>query len=109
MDYQKTWEVMNDLEESFNRIVTIETLVSDLEAASNREDLEEIQNISKALSSYLPTYISHYDKASKRAWNNTVLKVAETDVPYRNRLADGPGQEWDDLYKEVVKYYEYEA
>ena len=37
MDYQKTWEVMNELEESFNRIVTIETLISDLEAASNSE------------------------------------------------------------------------
>jgi len=104
MDYQKTWEVMNDLEESFNRIVTIETLVSDLEAASNREDLEEIQNISKALSSYLPTYISHYDKASKRAWNNTVLKVAEKDVPYRAQRS--PSLHQSDLYSEVVKYYE---
>ena len=31
MDYHKTWEVMNSLEESFNRIITIETLVNDLE------------------------------------------------------------------------------
>ena len=109
MDYQKTWEVMNELEESFNRIVTIETLVSDLEAASNSGDLEEIRTISKALSSYLPTYISHYDKASKRAWNNTVLKVAETDVPYRERLERSPSLHQTDLYQEVVKYYEYEA
>ena len=28
-------------------------------------------------------YISNYEKASKRAWNNTVVKVAESDVPYR--------------------------
>ena len=65
MDYRKTWEVMNDLEQSFNRIITIETLVDDLEAASNRGDLEEIRIISKALSSYLPTYLNQYDKASK--------------------------------------------
>ena len=32
---------------------------------------------------YLPVYLSHYEKASRRAWNNTVVKVAEDDVPYR--------------------------
>ena len=100
MDYQKTWEVMNDLETSFNRIITIETLINDLEVASNEGNLEEIKVITRALSSYLPTYLSQYDKASKRAWNNTVLKVAETDVPYRDRLKD------QNIYEEVVKYYE---
>ena len=86
MDYQKTWEVMNDLETSFNQIVTIETLVNDLEASVNAQDLEEITTITKALVHYLPVYINQYDKVSKRAWNNTVLKAAETDVPYRNKL-----------------------
>ena len=101
MDYQKTWEVMNDLEESFNRIVTIETLVNDLEAASNAGDLEEIRVLSKALSAYLPTYISQYDKASKRAWNNTVVKVAEDNVPYRTSVSTHR----DNLYEEVIEYY----
>ena len=104
MDYHKTWEVMNSLEESFNRIITIETLVNDLEAASNRGDLEEIRVLSKALSSYLPTYINQYDKASKRAWNNTVVKAAEKDVPYRAQRS--PSLHQKDLYSEVVKYYE---
>ena len=104
MDYHKTWEVMNSLEDAFNRIITIETLVNDLEAASNRGDLEEIRVLSKALSSYLPTYISQYDKASKRAWNNTVVKAAEKDVPYRAQRS--PSLHQKDLYSEVVKYYE---
>ena len=106
MDYQKTWEVMNDLEDSFNRIVTIETLVNDLESAANAGHLEEIRVITKALSSYLPTYLNQYDKASKRAWNNTVLKVAETDVPYRERIARSSSLQQKDLYEEVVKFYE---
>ena len=101
MDYQKTWEVMQGLEDAFNRIMTIETLVNDLEAASNRGDLEEIRTLSKALSAYLPTYISQYDKASKRAWNNTVVKVAETDVPYRSSVSTHR----DNLYEEVIEYY----
>ena len=72
MDYQKTWEVMQGLEDSFNRITVIETLTNDLEVASNNNDFEEVKVLIKALSHYLPTFISHYDKASKKAWNNTV-------------------------------------
>ena len=106
MDYHKTWEVMNSLEEAFNRIITIETLVNDLEVASNEGNLEEIKVITKALVSYLPTYLNQYDKASKRAWNNTVLKVAETDVPYRARIERSASLQQKDLYQEVVKYYE---
>ena len=29
MDYQKTWEVMSDLEAAFNKIVTVEFMVED--------------------------------------------------------------------------------
>ena len=47
MDYHKTWEVMNSLEESFNRIITIETLLEDLNSVVNREDMEEIQVVTK--------------------------------------------------------------
>ena len=102
MDYQKTWEVMQGLEDSFNRITVIETLTNDLEVASNNNDFEEVKVLIKALSHYLPTFISHYDKASKKAWNNTVVKVAEDDVPYRNKSVDDSHE----LYEEVVKYYE---
>lgn len=77
MDRNETWEAMSNLEDAFNRIITIETLVNDLESATNAEDLEEIRVLTKALVNYLPTYISNYDKASKRAWNKTVRKIQE--------------------------------
>ena len=83
MDYQKTWEVMSNLEESFNRIKALEDMVEDLVEAVNNDDKEQIVDISHAIQAYLPVYISNYEKASKRAWNNTVVKVAESDVPYR--------------------------
>ena len=103
MDYQKTWEVMQALEDSFNRVTVIETLTNDLEAASNNNDFEEVKVLIKALVNYLPTFVNHYDKASKKAWNNTVIKAAEDDVPYRNKYVS---DEQQDLYQEVVKYYE---
>ena len=48
-----------------------------------RNDTQQIVDVSAALMAYLPVYLSHYEKASRRAWNNTVVKVAEDDVPYR--------------------------
>mgnify|MGYP007029080026 FL=1 len=83
IDYQKTWEVMNGLEEAFNKIATVEFMVDELNDAVSRNDTQQIVDISHALMAYLPVYVSHYEKASRRAWNNTVVKVAEDDVPYR--------------------------
>ena len=83
IDYQKTWEVMNGLEEAFNKIATVEFMVDELNDAVSRNDTQQIVDISAALMAYLPVYLSHYEKASRRAWNNTVVKVAENDVPYR--------------------------
>ena len=74
---------MNGLEEAFNKIATIEFMVDELNDAVSRNDTQQIVDVSAALMAYLPVYLSHYEKASRRAWNNTVVKVAEDDVPYR--------------------------
>ena len=89
IEYQKTWEVMNGLEEAFNKIATVEFMVDELNDAVSRNDTEQIAEISAALMAYLPVYLSHYERASRRAWNNTVAKVAESDVPYRNDTESG--------------------
>ena len=89
IEYQKTWEVMNELEQAFNKIATVEFMVDELNEAVCRNDTQEIVEISAALMAYLPVYLSHYERASRRAWNNTVTKVAESDVPYRNDTESG--------------------
>ena len=89
IEYHKTWEVMNALEDAFNKIAAVEFMVEELNEAVNHNDTQQIVDISAALLAYLPVYTSHYEKASRRAWNNTVAKVAETDVPYRNDTESG--------------------
>jgi hypothetical protein len=100
ISYNKTWEVMNGLEESFNRITTISQLSEDLVEAVNNDDRQSIIDLSHALNAYVPVYISQYDKASKRAWNNTVGEVRKIDNPYH--VNDG------DLKSQNVKYQESE-
>lgn len=92
---------MNSLEESFNRIITISQLTEDLVEAVNNDDRQSIIDLSHALNAYIPVYISQYDKASKRAWNNTVGEVSKIDNPYHSKD--------DNLIDEDVKYQESEA
>jgi hypothetical protein len=88
ISYDKTWEVMNSLEESFNRIVTLEQMIDDLNEAVNNEDRQSIIDTSHAIAAYLPVYIRQYETASQRAWNNTVLEVRKIDNPYSSVKID---------------------
>jgi len=86
--YNKTWEVMNDLEESFNRIITLDGMLDDLNDAVNCGDQDAIVDLSAAMTAFMPVYIRQYEKASRRAWNNTVTEVSKFDNPYRTKLND---------------------
>jgi len=95
--YNKTWEVMNDLEESFNRIITLTGMIDDLNDAVNCGDQDAIVDLSAAMTAFMPVYIRQYEKASRRAWNNTVTEVSKFDNPYRTKLNDV-------TYDDVVTY-----
>tara|TARA_R100000995_G_scaffold75762_1_gene45181 strand:+ start:2167 stop:2550 length:384 start_codon:yes stop_codon:yes gene_type:complete len=95
--YNKTWEVMNDLEESFNRIITLDGMIDDLNDAVNCGDQDAIVDLSAAMTAFMPVYIRQYEKASQRAWNNTVTEVSKFDNPYRTKLNDV-------TYDDVVTY-----
>tara|TARA_R100000951_G_C2573958_1_gene159702 strand:- start:15 stop:365 length:351 start_codon:yes stop_codon:yes gene_type:complete len=92
ISYNKTWEVMNSLEESFNRITTIESMIEDLVEAVDTQDEMAIVNISHALNAYMPVYCAQYQKASQRAWNNTVGEVYKIDNPYRVSEYEAPSE-----------------
>ena len=100
MNYHKTWEVMNNLEEAFNKISTVEFMAEELINAVNKDDMNHVNNIANALLAYLPVYTENYDRASKRAWNNTVGEVAKVDNPYKTSRTAGVS------YEDVVKYLE---
>ena len=95
--YNKTWEVMNDLEESFNRIITLDGMIDDLNDAVNCGDQDAIVDLSAAMTAFMPVHIRQYEKASQRAWNNTVTEVSKFDNPYRTKLNDV-------TYDDVVTY-----
>jgi len=101
LTYNKTWEVMNGLEEAFNKITTIEFLVEELSEAVFQNDTDRVADVSKALVSYLPVYVSHYEKASLRAWNNTVLEVKKDQQYSSATPEDGSIDLYTKSYEEI--------
>lgn len=77
MNYDETWEVMSNLEDSFNRIITLENLLKDLKDAVDENNQEEIKDITEACISFMPVYVQQYSKASMRAWNKTVRAISQ--------------------------------
>ena len=86
LDYQKVWEVMNELEEKFNNITTVQGLVEFIDEAVEKNNQDEIRSGVDALKSYMKVFVSEYDTASKREWNNTVVALKqhphESDYSY---------------------------
>jgi len=105
MDYQKTWEVMNSLEQSFNRVTTIGELIDDLSESLEREDLTDSRMILSALKAYYPAFLEQYDRTSKRAWNNTVVQVSR-DLNEQARLEESSNVEYPPVnYEEVERFF----
>ena len=75
MNYDETWEAMSNLEESFNRIMALETMLVDLKKAVEEDDKKEIKDITDACVAFMPVYVKQYSKASMRAWNKTVRAI----------------------------------
>ena len=86
LDYQKVWSCMSELEDKFNNITTITGLVEFIDEAVEKNNQDEIRSGVDALKSYMKVFISEYDTASKRAWNNTVVALKqhphESDYSY---------------------------
>lgn len=82
MKYEEVVKSIQDLEDSFKRISVIENLLNDLKGAINAKDLNLISNISLALNSYLPVYISRYENNSNKLSDLIVNSDNPVDLNY---------------------------
>ena len=63
MNYNKVWEKMNHLEESFSSISTIKELVDDVDRMIDCEDLEKAKESATVLKGYLDIFTRKWDKS----------------------------------------------
>lgn len=66
------WKVMQDLEDAFNNVVTIDFIAKQLQEAVDSTDIRRIADVSKALSSFLPLYTKNWDDKFLKAWEVVV-------------------------------------
>jgi hypothetical protein len=72
MTISKTWQVMNDLEESFSQITSFSFMLEQLQEAVDKNDDTAIVDISAALNAFYPVYVDNWDKKFKVAWEHVV-------------------------------------
>lgn len=68
----KTWTVMNDLQEAFNQITTFSFLLDKLQEAVDAGDAQRIVDTTAALNAFYPPYVDNWDSKYAAAWNYVV-------------------------------------
>ena len=69
----KTWTVMNDLEEAFNQITTFSFLLDKLQEAVDAGDTQRIVEITAALNAFYLPYCDNWDDKYKVAWDHVIV------------------------------------
>jgi hypothetical protein len=68
----KTWTVMNDLQEAFNQITSFSFLLDKLQEAVDAGDTQRIVDTTAALNAFYPPYCDNWDDKYKVAWKHIV-------------------------------------
>jgi len=71
-ELSKHWEVMQDLEDAFGRIASMEFLVEQLHKAVEDDNTTAIIDTTDALTSFLPVYTANWDDKFGKAWKQVV-------------------------------------
>jgi hypothetical protein len=68
----KTWQVMNDLEEAFSQITTFSFLLDQLQEAVDAKDELTIVDTTAALNAFYSPYCNNWDNKFLKAWEHVV-------------------------------------
>ena len=70
----KTWTVMNDLQEAFNQITSFSFLLEQLQEAVDANETQKIIDTTAALNAFYPPYCNNWDNKFEKAWDYVVRK-----------------------------------
>ena len=70
----KTWEVMNDVEQAFNQITTFQFLLNQLQDAVDDNHTQKIIDTTAALNAFYIPYCNNWDDKFEKAWEFVVKK-----------------------------------
>jgi hypothetical protein len=79
IDYQRTWEVLNDLEMVTSKICSAREILDSAIAALENGNKEKVETLMYATDEFLQYYLADFDEKFKIAWKETVVKLKEED------------------------------
>ena len=104
MKDKRTWEILQDLEDAFDKVITIEFLAERLQLALEKNNMSDIIDITHALNAFLPVFIQNYDENLKKTWNHVVKRDYECVV---KKQKDTIGIDSYVEYEDILKYEEF--
>ena len=94
MNYDTIWGVMNDVEEAFSQVTTIEFLTNQIQRAVDAGDINSVNDAAHALIAFVPTYAKNFDEKFATAWGEVVTPIHDPITNYDGNLN----------YSEICKY-----
>lgn len=80
LDYNKVWQVMNDLEELTPQLCTVRELIDYASESAASGDTVKSEYLCHASRELLVAYLDKWDERFKKAWNNTVLAMKDEEL-----------------------------
>ncbi len=77
MTIDKTWKVMNDLDQAFSQITTLTFLAEQLQEAADAQEKKKIVDASLALNAFIPIFVQNWDDKFHTAWKHVVTKTSQ--------------------------------
>jgi hypothetical protein len=82
LDYQKIWNVMNDLEMVTSKIVSAREILDSAVDRLQEHQYDKAETLLYAADEFLQYYLEDFDRKFKDAWKETVVKLKEEeDMP----------------------------
>jgi hypothetical protein len=94
----KTWKVMNDLEEAFNQITTFEFLLEQLQEAVNTNNTQRIVDTTAALTAFYTPYCNNWDDKFTSAWNKIIRNEPNSTHDTSSVDENLTDKDWEDFW-----------
>jgi hypothetical protein len=86
LDYQRTWEVLNDLEMVTSKICSAREILDSAIDALESGNKEKAETLMYATDEFLQYYLAEFDEKFKVAWKETVVKLHNEDRDHLNAV-----------------------
>ena len=80
LDYQKTWEVLNELESVSSKICSAREILDSAIDSLESGNREKTETLMYAVDEFLQYYLEEFDRKFKDAWDETVTKLKQEEV-----------------------------